>query len=94
MRKMSELVQFVDLILGSTVNAVNASSDKPAKVWFGRSMSHIINRKYGDESCAVNSQICFSKFPTPEGSYSNVLNAELDPRAPSEYQENNIMTYF
>jgi hypothetical protein len=92
--KYSELIQFTDLLLGSTVNAVSANSEKPAKKWFGKSMSYIINRRDVGHNCVVNSQINFSRFPTPGGTYSNTLNTSLDPHVPQRYQKSNIKDFY
>lgn len=90
-----EVIQLVDLLLGSCRSAVEGVASKEAKKWVGKSFSHIINCR-NSGNCPIGSNLNLSVFPRDKGGiagFSNQLPFNFRPQKPQKHQKKTLKDF-
>lgn len=94
----SELVQLCDLLMGGCRTSVTGNSTKEAKVWMGRSFSHIISSRNSGNCPVGQSNLNLSLFPGTQektgektrARFSSRLTPEMKSQKPRRYQDTKL----
>lgn len=95
----SEVIQLVDLLMGSCRASIKGNVSKEAKVWMGRSFSHIINSRNGGNCPVGKSNLTMSVFPHKKSEngklgFSDRLNHKMKPEKPRAFQKKTLKDSF